>query len=319
MRKSSSKSHYRKIAEEEEAARPITENLQKKKSSIKAWQKNIAEGRRGHGSIHCRQLARNLYIHIKLTHPAHNHNIQPRRNWINVNQSGSRRDGWSNRASFGVLEMYMSLPWYPCAASLHHTAPWISPLTLGSRNLMIASKGRSWVVEASAAILPHSRHPWSIDRSMDFQFLWSPPSCLTEPKEKKRKILPRMAGFFENPWLQKILWLENLLVQKNPWSETSERWFLRKQNSSSRQISEEFLFFSKNFLRLLLPRRCCCWWDSRTRKKALGFSDLKTCQSKLGEFFFFFFWDFFGGLGFGGFLFLFLLDFFNFYFFSWVS
>jgi len=32
-RKSSSKTHYRKIAEEEEAARPI-----------KAWQKNIAEG-----------------------------------------------------------------------------------------------------------------------------------------------------------------------------------------------------------------------------------------------------------------------------------
>jgi hypothetical protein len=79
-RKSSSKTHYRKIAEEEEAARRITENLQKKKSSIKAWQKNIAEGRRGHGSIHCPQLARNLYIHIKLTHPAHNHTIQPRRN-----------------------------------------------------------------------------------------------------------------------------------------------------------------------------------------------------------------------------------------------
>lgn len=230
--------------------------------------------RRGHGSIHCPQLARKLYIHIKLTHPAHNHNIQPRRNWISDNQSGSRRDGWSNRASFGVLEMYMSLPWYPCAASLHHTAPWISPLTLDSRNLMIASKGRSWVVEASAAILPHSRHPWSVDRSIDgFPVPLIPTFFSHRPrrKEKQKKILPRMAGFCKNPWLQKILWSENLLVQKNPWSETSERWFLQKKTLLLAKFQNNFSSSRKNFLRLLLPRRCCCWWDSSTRKKAWDF------------------------------------------------
>ncbi len=71
-------------------------------------------------------------------------------------------------------------------------------------------------------------------------------------------------------------------------------------HSSSRQISEQFLFFSEEFsssssssssLLLLV--------GFQYERKGFGFSDLKTCQSKLGEFFFFsFFWVFFGVLGF---------------------
>ncbi len=111
-------------------------------------------------------------------------------------------------------------------------------------------------IRCNSSSFPPPMVDQSIDRSMDSQF---------------QKILPRMAGFVKNPWLQKILWSETLLLQKNPWSETSERWFLQKKTVLLARFQNNFSSSRKNFLRLLPRRRCCCWWDSTTTKNAWDF------------------------------------------------
>ncbi len=141
---------------------------------------------------------------------------------------------------------------------------------------MRASKGRSWVAEESASILPRSRHPWSINRSIDRWISRSfDPHLLvsqTQKKRKGKKILPRMAGFFVNPWLQKscdrkTFWSKRIPDQKP----RKDEFFQKKKLFFSPDFRTIFSSSRKNFLRLLLPRRCCCWWDSRTRKKAWDF------------------------------------------------
>jgi hypothetical protein len=174
---------------------------------------------------------------------------------------------------------------------------------------MIASKGRSWVVEASAAILPRFRHPWSIDRSIDGFPVPLIPTFLSHRAKRKEKKNPSEDGWL----LQKPLAPENLVIGKPSGPKESLIRNLGKMISSKTK-----LFFSPDFRRisLLLEEFSSSSSSSsllllvgfQYEKKGLGFSDLKTCQSKLGEFSFSF--SFFGvflgvwGLGFflGGFL-----------------
>jgi hypothetical protein len=61
-------------------------------------------------------------------------------------------------------------------------------------------------IRCNSSSFPPAMVDQSIDRSIDRWISSSfDPHLLVSQTQKKRKILPRMAGFFKNPWLQKIL------------------------------------------------------------------------------------------------------------------
>jgi len=108
---------------------------------------------------------------------------------------------------------------------------------------MIASKGRSWVVEASAAILPRFRHPWSIDRSIDGFPVPLIPTFLSHRAKRKEKKNPSEDGWL----LRKPLAPENLVIGKPSGPKESLIRNLGKMISSKTK-----LFFSPDFRRISL-------------------------------------------------------------------
>ncbi len=165
--------------------------------------------------------------------------------------------------------------------------------------------------------------PPMVDRSIDRWISSSfDPHLLVSQSQKKRKEKSFRGWLASSKTLGsrkscdwKTFWSKRIPDQK-PWKDDlfKNKTFLlaRFQNNFSSSGRIFVFFFLVAALAGGIPER---------EKKALGFSDLKTCQSKLGEFFFFFFffWGFFWGFGVWVFLFLFLLDFFYFILFSWVS
>ncbi len=178
-------------------------------------------------------------------------------------------------------------------------------------------------IRCNSSSFPPAMVDQSIDRSIDRWISSSfDPHLLVSQTQKKRKILPRMAGFFKNPWLQKILWSENLLVQKNLWSETSERWFLQKKTLLLARFQNNFssswrIFFVFFFLVAAVAG------GIPLRDKRLGIFWPKNLPKQIGRGFFsflFFFGFFLGGFFFFLILFCVGLSFFLFSFFSpWVS
>jgi hypothetical protein len=128
----------------------------------------------------------------------------------------------------------------------------------------------------------------SIDRWISSSF---DPHLLLSQTQKKRKAKKNPS---EDGWLlQKPLAPENLVIGKPSGPKESlirnlGKMISSKKNSSSRQISEQFLFFSQEFSSSSSSSSLLLLVGFQYEKKGLGFSDLKTCLSKLGEFFFFF-------------------------------
>jgi hypothetical protein len=156
-------------------------------------------------------------------------------------------------------------------------------------------------VEASAAILPHSRQPWSINRSIDRSIDGFPvpliPTFLSHrPKRKEKSFRGWLAS-------SKTLGSRKSCDRKTFWSKRISGQKPRKDDFFKKR-----LFFSPDFrtISLLLEEFSSSSSSSSLlllvgfhyETKGLGFSDLKTCQSKLGEVFFLFcfFLGFFWGV-----------------------
>jgi hypothetical protein len=95
----------------------------------------------------------------------------------------------------------------------------------------------------------------------------------------------------EDGWLRKKPLAPENLVIGNPSAPKESlirnlgKMISSKKNCSSRQISEQFLFFSEEFSSSSSSSSLLLLVGFHYDKKCLGFSDLKSCQSKLGEIF----------------------------------
>jgi len=138
-------------------------------------------------------------------------------------------------------------------------------------------------------------HGRSIDRSIDGFPVPLIPTFLSHRPKRKEKEKRSFRGWLAS---SKTLGSRKSCDRKTFWSKRipdqkpGKDDFFQKKNSCSRQISEQFLFFSEEFSSSSSSSSLLLLVGFQDEKKGLGFSDLKTCQSKIGRVFFFLFFFF---------------------------